>query len=113
MPIPWPTKLLQPSGATGPGIQTTQTAVDGSLATKFAQYTNPRANGVSDIGLEGRLFLDAITKGYVPATPEGLGTLLSYLSMGAIRADGSLTGREPAISKYFNDYFSPANAANI
>lgn len=113
MPIPWPTKLLQPSGATGPGIQTTQAAVDESLAIKCAQYTNPRANGIADIGVEGRLFLDAINKGYVPATPEGLGTLLSYLSMGDIRADGSLTGRDPAIAKYFGDYFSPANAANV
>ena len=113
MPVPWPARLLQPSGATGPGIQTTQSAVDDSLAIKFAQYTNPKAYGVTDISQEGRLFLNAVEKGFVPNSPEGLGTLLSYLSMGDVRADGSQTGRHAAISQYFNDYFSPANVTNV
>ena len=112
-PILWTPRLLVPSGATGPGIQTTQAAVDESLATKFAQYTDPKANGVSDIGPEGRLFVDAVKKGYVPNTPEGLGTMLAYLSMGDYRADGSLTGRDPAISQYFNNWFSSPHTANV
>jgi hypothetical protein len=113
MPVPWPALLLQPSGATGPGIQTTQADVDNSLAIKYAEYTNPKAYGVTDISLEGRLFLDAVKKGYVANSPEGLGTMLSYLSMGAYRADGSSTGRPEAISQYFDATIPAVATSNV
>lgn len=97
-----------------PGNPDDPTAVDQSLAIKFAQYTDPAGHGVTNIGHEGRLFLDAVENGYVSNTPQGLGTMLAYLSMGDVRPDGSLTGRPAGISQYFNDWFTAsATAANV
>ncbi|MSR03317.1 MAG: hypothetical protein EXR94_11360 [Gemmatimonadetes bacterium] len=86
-------------------------SVDESLRAKFAQYPDPAANGVSDIGPEGRLFLDAVNRGFVPNTPEGLGTLLTYLWMGSA-ATAAQPARPAAISQYFGAWFS-RGAVNV
>lgn len=96
----WPPKAYGPSGAVGPGIASTEEAVANALRLKFEQYTNPAAHGVS-LNAEGRMFLEAVRRGHVPETVEGLGTLLAWLGMG--RVDPS-NPRPGPITAFFDEW---------
>jgi len=54
------------------------------------------------INQEGRLFLDAVAKGYVDNSPTGLGTLLSYLSKGSYGPEA----RPPQITVYLKHFYA-------
>lgn len=50
-----------------------------TLPDTWAQYEHPETYGISDIGDQGRLYLAAANRGFVPRTVEGLETVLAYL----------------------------------
>lgn len=52
----------------------------GGLQTKFEQYSDPAKYGVT-LNTEGLAFQQAVQQGFVPNTPEGLGTFLMFVSM--------------------------------
>lgn len=98
----WAPESLRASGASGPGIAGTDAATQTDLANKFEYYTNPEKYGLT-LNQEARLFLDAVDKGYISKSPEGLGTLLSTLGRGAIGP----TARPPEMTEYFRQFFAP------
>ena len=102
----WGSMLYRGSGARGPGIGGTDAEAQATLGVKFGSYTEPTRSRAS-LNQEARLFLDAVSKGYVDDSPEGLGTLLSYLSKGSIGADA----RPPMITAYFNQFYAAERAA--
>ncbi|MEZ4457457.1 MAG: hypothetical protein R2882_13060 [Gemmatimonadales bacterium] len=102
---------MDPAGRPTPpahGINGTAAAIAESLQAKFEQYTDPARFGVTP-NLEARLFQDAVDKGYVANSPEGLGTLLQYLGQGAVGP----TARPPAMTEYFRQFFEAARANDL
>jgi hypothetical protein len=81
------------------------------LVEKHALYSDPAKHGVT-LNQEARLFLDAVSRGYVSNSPEGLGTVLSYLSMGSF-ADGPKAARPAAMTAYFNQFYAAERAAGV
>jgi len=67
------------------------------MDVKFREYTQPELDGISDIGREGRMFLDAVEQGFVPKTLAGLVTLLEWIGEGRVNQSGGLTGWGQAI----------------
>jgi hypothetical protein len=102
----WASLVLRGSGATGPGIGGTDADMAAQLQRKVALYTEPAKHGVL-LNQEARLFLDAVEKGYVPSSSDGLGTLLAYLSKGSIGPDP----RPTPITAYFDEFFATERAA--
>lgn len=102
--------MLRGTGARGPGIGGTDAQVAETLRIKVDYYNNPAQYGVT-LNTEGRLFLDAVSRGYIPNSPEGLGTLLAYLGMGSFTDDAQI-GRPPEMTAYFNQFFA-AEAARL
>lgn len=100
----WTPKVLRGTGAEGPGIGGTDAHVAETLRIKVDYYNNPAKHGIA-LNTEARLFLDAVSRGYVPNSPEGLGTLLAYLGMGSFTSDTQL-GRPPAMTAYFKQFFA-------
>ena len=100
----WAPVAFSGGGVAAPGIAATGGQVAEMMQRKFDYYTEPARYGVSVID-EGRMFLDAVDRGYVPKTPEGLATLLSWNSMGDYDRDLKLTGRPPEISNYFKGWY--------
>lgn len=100
----WTPKVLRGTGAEGPGIGGTDAHVAETLRIKVDYYNNPAKHGI-DLNTEARLFLDAVSRGYVPNSPEGLGTLLAYLGMGSFTSDTQV-GRPPAMTTYFKQFFA-------
>ena len=91
-------------GSPAPGIAATNGQVGEMMQRKFDYYTQPARYGVSE-GDEGRMFLAAVDRGYVPKTPEGLATLLSWNSMGDIDGNLKPTGRPVEISNFFSAWY--------
>ncbi len=102
----WSSLALRGSGASGPGIGGTDAEALTSLIVKHGYYSNPSHHGVKE-NQEARLFRDAVAKGYVDDSAEGLGTLLSYLSKGSFGPDS----RPPTMTAYFNQFYAAERAA--
>lgn len=100
----WPPKALRGTGTEGPGIGGTDAQVAETLRIKVDYYNNPTQYGIT-LNTEARLFLDAVSRGYVPNSPEGLGTLLAYLGMGSFTSDTQI-GRPPEMTAYFKQFFA-------
>jgi hypothetical protein len=100
----WAPLTLRGTGASGAGIGGSDTQIAEQLTIKFEHYSNPQKYGVT-LNTEGRLFQDAVSRGYVPDSPEGLGTLLSYLSLGSQRPDNP-GGRPNDMSNYFAQFMA-------
>ena len=96
----WAPVSLRGSGASGPGIAGTDSATQTDLQNKFEYYTNPEKYGLI-LNQEARLFLDAVDKGYVSNSPEGLGTLLAGLGRGAVGHNA----RPPEMTEYFHQFY--------
>ncbi|MFN0180644.1 MAG: hypothetical protein ACKVZ0_17730 [Gemmatimonadales bacterium] len=101
----WPRLPLLATGATGPGIDGTAEGAARQLALKVGYYLDPVGHGVQ-LNTEARLFRDAVAKGYVTADPDGLATLLSHLSRGAIGPEA----RSPEMTEYFRQFFEAERA---
>lgn len=109
----WPARVMSATGSKEVGVSHASDAgVHAANALKFQYYTDPAGSGVSDIGREGRMFLAAVDRGYVPKTVEGLETMLEWGSMGDFRAGGIPTGRPPEISAFFLGWSDQAGASN-
>ncbi len=106
--VEWASMTVRGSGATGKGVNGTDAAAHQVLVHKHQTYNNPGQYGMTN-NQEARLFLDAVDRGYVPNTPEGLGTLLGYLGKGAIGADA----RPPEMTEYFRQFFVSERTANV
>lgn len=104
----WTPKVLRGTGAEGPGIGGTDAHAAETLQIKVDYYNNPAKHGIA-LNTEARLFLDAVSRGYVPNSPEGLGTLLAYLGMGSFTSDTQI-GRPPEMTAYFKQFFAAAAA---
>ena len=102
--VPWPARTAGGTGFAAPGIASTDAQVSGMMQLKFDYYTDPVGHGVSECD-EGRMFLDAVNRGYVPKTPEGLASLLSWNGMGDYDRDLIPTGRPVEISNYFSGWY--------
>ena len=96
----WAPVTLKGSGATGAGIAGTDAATRTDLQNKFEYYSNPEKYGLV-LNQEARLFLDAVDKGYVSNTAEGLGTLLAGLGRGALGENA----RPPEMTEYFRQFY--------
>lgn len=99
--VAWSSAFLRGSGATGLGIAGDDATTALDLVNKHEYYNNPAKYGLT-LNMEARLFLDAVDKGYVPNTPEGLGTLLATLSKGTVGPNA----RPPEITAYFQQFFA-------
>ena len=102
--VRWPAIAGPGAGLAAPGVASTGTVVIAMIQLKFDYYTDPIGHGVSE-GDEGRMFLDAVNRGYVDKTPEGLSTLLAWNSIGDYDRDLNVTGRPPEISNYFSGWY--------
>ena len=96
----WPAIPIEGSGASGHGIDGSTVGLRNMLAVKCDYYLRPEAYGMT-LNQEGRLFRDAISKGYVEATPDGLGILLAYLGKGALGEDA----RPEHMTHYFKAFY--------
>lgn len=103
--VQWVPVALRGTGASGHGVAGTDEAMARQLAAKHEQYTDPNRFGMS-LNVEAYMFLDAVEKGYVPNSPEGLGTLLGYLGQGAMGPEA----RPPQMTEYFRQFFETARA---
>ena len=106
--VQWGFLAVRGTGATGKGVNGTDAAAQQMLVDKHQVYNNPGQYGMT-LNQEARLFLDAVDKGYVPNTPEGLGTLLGYLGMGATGSNA----RPPEMTEYFRQFYVSERAANV
>ncbi|NOT08351.1 MAG: hypothetical protein HOP28_09115 [Gemmatimonadales bacterium] len=106
----WPSAVLRATGVSAPGIAPDDAAVASAIQLKFEYYTNPAAHGIADISAEGRMFLDAVDRGYVPKTPGGLMTMLVWNDMGNVNQSGLPTGRPAEISSFFREWSARAAA---
>lgn len=100
----WPPLTLRGTGASGWGVGGSDAQMTDQTALKFEYYSDPEKYGMQ-LNTEGRLFQDAVNRGYVPNSPEGLGTLLSYLSMGSQRPENP-NGRPNEMTAYFAQFFA-------
>ena len=106
--VEWVSMVLRGSGRTGPGIAGSDADTQDQLKVKVAYYSNPTQYGIK-LNQEARLFLDAVDRGYVPKTAEGLGTLLAYLSKGSFGPDA----RPTAITAYLDQFYAAERAAGL
>jgi len=106
--VQWGFLAIRGTGATGKGINGTDAAAQQMLVDKHQVYNNPRQYGMT-LNQEARLFLDAVDRGYVPNSPEGLGTLLAYLGMGATGTNA----RPPEMTEYFRQFYVSERTANV
>lgn len=101
----WAPTVYRGTGATGMGIGGSDADALASIQLKFAYYTDPDTYGVTNVGPEGRMFQEAVRRGHIPNTVEGLGTLLTYLGQGAFAMNGT-PGRPAEATAFFDDWFS-------
>ncbi len=107
--VNWAPLVIHGTGVpAGHGINGSYDARVKQLELKHDQYNNPGKYNAT-LNTEARMFLDAVDRGYVPNTPEGLGTLLGYLSKGSMGPEA----RPPAIGAYFNQFFANLNSMNV
>jgi len=107
--VNWASLAIRGTGvAADHGVNGSDSAWLKQLELKHDQYNNPGKYNAT-LNTEARMFLDAVDRGYVPNTPEGLGTLLGYLSKGSMGPDS----KPPAIAAYFNQFFANLNSMNV
>lgn len=107
--VNWASLAIRGTGvAADHGVNGSDGAWLKQLELKHDQYNNPGKYNAT-LNTEARMFLDAVDRGYVPNTPEGLGTLLGYLSKGSMGPDA----KPPAIAAYFNQFFANLNSMNV
>lgn len=101
-----PARGPRTTGETGPGVNGTEAGIAEQLLLKHGYYSNPVTHGISDVGPEGRMFREAVARGLVPDSVEGLGTLLAHLSE-------ARASRHPAARAFFAEWFASPAARDV